>query len=203
MNKIARITKVISLKTILLHFSSDLAEIFRMCRKRNFALIFVLSFWLAARKNLGAKSEKCVRKCRKIAAKLFLRYQFKITTKISAKCHTPWKFQPNRMKNVGRVWLMTSLLRFSRTEIFAILFIFGSFSDLKSTIKQLLSYKLASWCTFSLVIMWKLSHWKILIFAQVMGKIRLNLAHASIYGHTFSGHNSAIFGPISKRKISW
>ena len=35
-----------------------------------------------------------------------------------------------------------------------------------------------------------------MIFGQVMGQKLLQKANYSIYGHTFFGHNSAIFGPI-------
>ena len=53
-----RITKVISLKTLLLlHFPSDLAGIFRMCWKWIFALIFDMFILInmAPQKNLAAK----------------------------------------------------------------------------------------------------------------------------------------------------
>ena len=35
-----------------------------------------------------------------------------------------------------------------------------------------------------------------MIFGQVMGQKLLQTANYYIYGHTFSGHNSAIFGSI-------
>ena len=97
---------------------------------------------------------------------------------------------------------MKSLSRFSRTEILAILFIFDSFSDLEFLLKKLLGYRLVKWCSLSLPIICKWFHSKILIFAQVMGKKLPNLALAPIYGHTIFVNNSAIFCPISKRKIS-
>ena len=47
-----------------------------------------------------------------------------------------------------------------------------------------------------------LFHFKRLIFGQVIGQKRPNLMRTPIYGHTFFGHNLAIFRPISNFKIS-